>query len=82
MFKKGLEKEAKKLWTKYGKDNLVLLNTIGYAEWQKESKNIKEEIVLNTIKLAHRQMTWFKKEKVKWIKNEKEAERLVKKFLS
>ena len=56
------------------------INTIGYAEWKK--KNIKEEIISNTIKLANRQMTWFKKEKIKWVKNEKEAERLVKKFLN
>ncbi len=80
MLKKGLKKEAQRLWAKYGKNNQVLLNTIGYAEWKK--KNIKEEIISNTIKLANRQMTWFKKEKIKWVKNEKEAERLVKKFLN
>jgi tRNA dimethylallyltransferase len=31
---------------------------------------------------AKRQMTWFKRDKkIKWIKNEKEAEKIIKKFM-
>jgi len=82
MFKKGLEKEAKRLLAKYGKNNPAL-STIGYAEWKenKTKEQIKKDIISNTVKFAKRQMTWFEKEKIKWVRNQKEAERLVKKSL-
>jgi tRNA dimethylallyltransferase len=82
MIKKGLEKEARRLLSKYGKNNQIL-NTIGYAEWKnnKTKEEAKKEIVSNTIKFAKRQMTWFKKEKVRWVKNQREAENLVKDFV-
>jgi len=71
MIQKGLEKEAKKLLSKY--PNNPNLNTIGYSEWKKQG-NIKEEINSNTFKFAKRQMTWFKKDKtIKWVKTTKEA---------
>ncbi|MDD3170452.1 MAG: tRNA (N6-isopentenyl adenosine(37)-C2)-methylthiotransferase MiaB [Candidatus Paceibacterota bacterium] len=81
MIKKGLEKEAKRLLLKYGKQNPAL-NTIGYAEWKenKTKEQTKKDIVSNTMKFAKRQITWFKKENVKWVKNQEEAEELVKKF--
>jgi tRNA dimethylallyltransferase len=82
MIKKGLGKEARRLLSKYGKNNQTL-NTIGYAEWKedKTKEQIKEDIISNTIKFAKRQMTWFKKENVRWVKNQREAEKLVKGFI-
>lgn len=77
MIKAGLEKEAKKLISKY--PNNPNLNTIGYKEWK--SDNPKEEIISNTMKFAKRQMTWFKRENIKWIKNQKQAEKIIKSFL-
>lgn len=72
MIKQGLEKEAKRLLSKY--PNNPNLNTIGYQEWRQDKP--KENIISNTIKFAKRQMTWFKKDKsIKWIKNLKQAEK-------
>jgi tRNA-2-methylthio-N6-dimethylallyladenosine synthase len=73
MIKQGLEKEARKLYKKYG-FSIPPMQTIGYREWEdyfnkKETfGNTIEKIKINTIKFAKRQMTWFKKDKtVKWI---------------
>jgi len=81
MIKKGLEKEARKLILKY--PNNLNLNTIGYKEWKqdKTKEEIEKDIILNTVKFAKRQMTWFKKENVKWVKNQKQAEVYINKFL-
>jgi tRNA-2-methylthio-N6-dimethylallyladenosine synthase len=82
MLKSGLEKEAKKLIKKYG--NIPPLQTIGYQEWFENNKpeKTKESINLHTLQFTKRQMTWFKKNKnIIWIKNYKEAEKLIKKFL-
>ncbi len=82
MIKMGLEKEVKGLVKKYGW-TIVLKNTIGYTEWQKEdSINV---IKLHTYQYAKKQMTWFNKypgKKINWINNPAQAEKLVKKFLS
>ncbi|MFA5714962.1 MAG: tRNA (N6-isopentenyl adenosine(37)-C2)-methylthiotransferase MiaB [Candidatus Paceibacterota bacterium] len=73
MFKQGLEKEAKKLYKKYG-FKIPVMKTIGYWEWHDYFKGlitkeeVKERIKINTISFAKRQMTWFKKDKnIKWI---------------
>jgi len=86
MFKKGLEMEAKRLFEKYGK--IPLLQTIGYQEWEDffrgktKKEKVKEEIIKHTLQYARRQMTWFKRGKrIHWVKNQKEAEKLIKKFL-
>lgn len=82
MIKQGLEKEARKLLSKY--PNNPSLNTIGYSEWKnrKPLKEIKEDINSNTFKFVKRQMTWFKKDKtIEWVKNQKQAERLINSFL-
>jgi len=86
MFKLGLEKEVKNLVKKHGW--ITSLQAIGYQEWQdyfkgKINKNeVKNSINLHTKQFAKRQMTWFKRDKrIKWIKNQKEAEKLVKNFL-
>jgi tRNA dimethylallyltransferase len=87
MFKMGLEKEVKKLVKKYGFE-IPPMQTIGYQEWKDyfESKisteELKEKIKTHTLQFAKRQMTWFKRDKrIKWIKNYKEAEKLIEKFV-
>ncbi|MDD4409714.1 MAG: tRNA (adenosine(37)-N6)-dimethylallyltransferase MiaA [Candidatus Pacebacteria bacterium] len=90
MLKKGLEEEAACLIGKYG--NIPPLQTIGYQEWKDYLEKapldktdialIRERIIINTNKFAKRQMTWFKKDKeIHWIKDKKEASRLVSEFL-
>ena len=87
MFKKGLEKEVKKLVKKYGFE-IPPMQTIGYQEWRDyfdkkiNKKEVKEKIILHTLQFAKRQMTWFKRDKrIRWIKNYREAEKLIKDFL-
>jgi tRNA dimethylallyltransferase len=86
MFKLGLGKEVKKLVKKYGW-NLPSMQTIGYQEWKNyfdgkiDKEKLKEKIILHTTQFAKRQMTWFKRDKrIHWLKNYKEAEKLIKKF--
>ncbi|MDD5569433.1 MAG: tRNA (adenosine(37)-N6)-dimethylallyltransferase MiaA [Candidatus Pacebacteria bacterium] len=87
MIKLGLEKEAKKLFAEYGKNNKNL-NTIGYSEWKDYfsgkigKEKVKEDIVKNTVSYAKRQTTWFKKENhIKWISDYKQAEKEIQEFL-
>ena len=87
MFKLGLEKEVKKLVKKYG-FKIPPMQTIGYQEWKDyfEGKigkeEVKEKIKIHTLQFTKRQMTWFKREKrIKWVKNYREVERLVKNYL-
>jgi len=93
MFKQDLEKEVENLVKKYGW-NLPAMQTIGYQEWKKyfegkvskkstvHTRGVKEKIMLHTTQFAKRQITWFKSDKrICWIKNRKEAEKLIKKFL-
>jgi tRNA dimethylallyltransferase len=85
MIKIGLEKEVKNLVKKYGWTT-VFKNAIGYAEWKdfKNKKIIADAIKNNTYQYAKRQITWFKKypgDKIHWITNQKQAEKLVKEFL-
>lgn len=85
--KSGLIEEVKKLGAKYGW-NFPSMSGIGYKEFKlfiennatlKKSKNLLKQ---NTRNYAKRQMTWFKKNKtIHWIKNEKEAKKLIKDFL-
>lgn len=86
MIKLGLEKEVKKLVRKYGW--IPLLRTIGYGEWlpylegKENKKEVGEKIKRNTFQFAKRQMTWFQRDKrIHWLKNYKEAEKLIKDFL-
>lgn len=85
--KNGLIDEVKNLSRKYGW-NLPSMSGIGYKEFKpyfeekialrEAKKNLKQ----NTRQYARRQMTWFRKDKsIRWIKNAKEANRLIKKFL-
>jgi tRNA-2-methylthio-N6-dimethylallyladenosine synthase len=73
MFKQRLEKEARKLYKKYG-FKIPIMKTIGYQEWQDYFKGliskeeVKERIKANTFSFAKRQITWFKKDKsISWI---------------
>lgn len=87
MFKLGLEQEVKKLLKKYGL--IPPLQSIGYQEWTEYLKGkiardeVREKIILHTLQFAKRQMTWFKKSKrIHWVKSKKEAQLLIKEFLS
>lgn len=86
MIKKGLEKEAEKLFKKY--KNVPALDTIGYQEWKDyfngkiKKEEVIEKIILHTKQYAKRQMAWFKRDKrIHWVKNFKEAERVLQNFL-
>ncbi|MCK4781710.1 tRNA (adenosine(37)-N6)-dimethylallyltransferase MiaA [Candidatus Parcubacteria bacterium] len=87
MFKQGLEKEVKNLSEKYGWKTWSM-QTIGYQEWKPyfnkkiTKKELQQIIALHTRQFAKRQMTWFKSDsRINWIKNEKQAEKLIKKFI-
>jgi tRNA dimethylallyltransferase len=66
MLKTGLEREVKNLSGKYGWDSQGL-QAIGYKEWRKyfsgqgSIKNVQSAIVKNSINLAKKQITWFKR---------------------
>jgi len=88
MMKMGLVKEVKNLIKIYDK-NLPTFDAIGYREiidYLNKKISLTEaikEIKKNTWHFAKRQMTWFKKDKrIIWVKNQKEAETLVKNFFS
>jgi len=87
MMKMGLVKEVKNLIKIYDK-NLPTFDAIGYREiidYLNKKISLTEaikEIKKNTWHFAKRQMTWFKRdERIHWVKNQKEAEKLVKEFL-
>ncbi len=83
MIKKGLKKEVEYLVKKYGWE-APGLDSIGYKEFKlfKDLEKVAREIKKNTKNYAKRQITWFKRDKeIFWIRNKKEAEKLVKKFL-
>lgn len=87
MIKAGLVKEVKNLIKIYDK-NLSTFDAIGYREiidylvGNISLPEAIERIKKNTWRYAKRQMTWFKKDKrIKWVKNQKEAEKPIKRFL-
>jgi tRNA dimethylallyltransferase len=87
MLKQGLVKEAENLINKYGAKQQAF-DAIGYREIidyltnNKTLEKARDEIKINTWHYAKRQMTWFNSDKkVNWIKDCKEAEKLVQKFL-
>lgn len=87
MMKMGLVKEVKNLIKIYD-ENLPTFDAIGYREiidYLNKKNSLTEaikKIKKNTWHFAKRQMTWFKKdERIIWVKNLKEAEKLVKEFL-
>ncbi len=89
MYKEGLVKETKALLNKDYDINLPAMSALGYKHIYKYIKNkttLKQALKLikqDSKKYAKRQMTWFKKDKrIKWVTTEKEAEKLIQKFLS
>ena len=89
MTEQGLTKEVKGLLKKGYNFSLPSLSGLGYKQIGMYLRNeITLEEAIKLIKLrtrqyAKRQMTWFKRDKrIRWIKNYKEAEKLVANFLS
>ncbi|MDP1629377.1 MAG: tRNA (adenosine(37)-N6)-dimethylallyltransferase MiaA, partial [bacterium] len=87
MIKDGLVPEVKNLIKKYPK-NLPSFDAIGYREIiQYLAKIISlpetiNQIKKNTRRFARRQMSWFRRDKsIRWVKNLKEAKKLIKDFL-
>lgn len=87
MIKDGLVEEVRNLRKKYPK-NSVAFNSIGYkeiADYLDNKYPLKEaisKIKTNTHAYIRRQDTWFRRDKnIKWVKDVKQAERLVAKFL-
>lgn len=87
MFKKGLKKEVEKITKVYGWD-CEGMQGIGYKEFKLwndgrlSMRQTKQRIVKNTLALAKRQKTWFKKNlQIDWVDSDKEAEQLIAKFL-
>ena len=83
MIKAGLIKEIKNLIKKYNQENYSM-NSIGYQEIisyiNKEITldQAKELIKIHTRQYFKRQMSWFRRDKkINWIKNYKEAEKLI-----
>jgi tRNA dimethylallyltransferase len=94
MFDQGLEKEARRLFKKYG-DLPLFRQTIGYQEWlpltkgkinQKTRVGIKNKMKNHTWQYARRQTVWFKKDpRIVWLPNrnpDKKAKKLIKSFVS
>lgn len=87
MIKEGLVEETQKLLKKYP-PSLPSMSGIGYKEI---SQYLAEEITLKeaaqkiknrTHNYARRQLTWFRKDKrINWVKNDKEAENVITRFL-
>ncbi len=87
MIKQRLVSEVKKLGKKYG-FNKIAMSGIGYKQigLYIKGKFTKEEAVLqikkDTRHYAKKQLAWFRRDKkIKWIKNQKEAKKLIEKFL-
>lgn len=88
MFASGLELEVNKLVKQYGWD-VSPMQAIGYREFQayfEESQTLDETkalIIRNTMHLAKKQRTWFKRNKsIHWVDSDKEAVALVTTFLN
>lgn len=87
MFQRGLRKEVQSVVDEYGWGSQGMQG-IGYKEfklWNEGELSMsqtKQRIIGNTIALAKRQRTWFKKNiQIKWVESSDEAEQIVEKFL-
>ena len=74
MIEKGLEKEARNVYEKYGRANLTALSGIGYKEFfdyfegKKTLSEAIEEIKQGTRRYAKRQLSWFRRnDKIHWL---------------
>lgn len=87
MFQKGLRREVSELlkiynWSDPGMDG------IGYREFQTHYQDessvgyVKRKIITNTLQLAKRQRTWFKRnQSIRWISDYSDVSELVKSFI-
>jgi tRNA dimethylallyltransferase len=87
MFKNGLRKEYNELRQKYP-INSEAFTGIGYREFVEaegsdtSTSEVKRHIVKNTINLAKRQRTWFKRNRlIRWVESPEDALRLVDEFI-
>jgi len=87
-FKQGMMEEVKRLkksglsWERLEEFGLEYRWIARYLQGKINYHQMVEKLQKDIEKFAKRQMTWFKKDKrVHWIKNQKEAENLIKKFL-
>lgn len=87
MFRAGLRKEYNELRAKYAIDSEAFTG-IGYREfanWERGNASmseVKREIVKNTMNLAKRQRTWFKRDtNIQWVETQKHALALAESFL-
>jgi len=85
----ALVKETKRLIKKKYDFNCPALSALGYKDVRDfiNKKIAQEELLRKLIKLhtnyAKRQMTWFKRDKkIRWIKTPRQAEKLIREFLS
>lgn len=88
MYKTGLVKEAKKLLAQGYNFDEPAFSALGYRHIYRYFRSritLKKALELmkqETKKFAKRQMTWFKKDKrIHWVKDYKEAEKLIQNFL-
>lgn len=85
--KQGLIKEVKKLKKELGRERLDNFGleyryVSKYLDGLLTHEEMKKKLLTEIWRYAKRQMTWFKRDKeIKWIKNYKEAEKLVVSFL-
>jgi tRNA dimethylallyltransferase len=83
MISAGLEAEAKRLADQYGWD-VEPMKGIGYKEWQpyllgtQDLATTRQKIIKNSMDLAKRQRTWFKRNSsIQWINNRGELQDIV-----
>lgn len=69
-------------WSPYTKAS-ENIKRISFSLTKSQRKEVKDKIILHTFQFAKRQITWFKRNKrIHWIKNYREAEKLIKDFLN
>lgn len=88
MFRRGLKHEVLRVAEKYGWD-CEGMQGIGYKEFKEwhegtiSLQKVKGRILRNTLALAKRQRTWFKKNReIEWVEDSEQAFELVEKFLT
>ena len=87
MFHAGLVKEVKKLVQKYGhhklfSETITYAEVIEYLDGKISLRQAKDKINTNNWRYTRRQMTWFKKLPIVWIKTQRQVETRIAKFLS
>lgn len=73
MITQGLQQEVARLVYKYGWE-VEPMKSVGYREWREytarenELEEVKQKIVMDTMRLAKKQRTWFRRNKsIQWI---------------